>query len=291
MLPSSEAVTPPRARAALSSCFTVGFVFRFVTPCRIGYWFRPLEKFLDRDPVIPQISNQCHTVHRRAMPTLLRGRTKTPRQGSADTHTHTLLVPRNQTSETEPFGWDHSACHEFAACPATPRPAAPPRPPGRHEGPCGHRSPHQPIQDHIRKGNEARPPGVLAARSPATFHQPVDSSPGLPPAACPSVFVGSGQFPLSKIWTLPTYLRADGTLNATAASAHLGSPRKRGGPTACPSTSSRGQREIRPKPRGERTHRPRYNQRPRAPVSPQGTAPADQLSLQHSPASLPHFSR
>lgn len=203
-------------------------------------------------------------------------------------------MPRNQTSETEPFGWDHSACHEFVACPATPRPAAPPRPPGRHEGPRGHRSPHQPIQNHIQKGNEARlarPPGVLTARSPATFHQPVDSSPGLPPAACPSVFVGSGQFPLSKIWTLPTYLRAHGTLNATAASAHLGSPRKRGGPTACPSTSSRGQREIRPKPRGEHTHRPRYNQRPRAPVSPQGTAPADQLSLRHSPASLPHFSR
>lgn len=68
----------------LSCCFMVGFVFRFVTPCKICYWFRTPKKFLDRDPVIPQISNQSHTVHQQAMPILLRVKTKIPQQGSAE---------------------------------------------------------------------------------------------------------------------------------------------------------------------------------------------------------------
>lgn len=168
MLPSSEAVTPPRARAALSSCFTVGFVFRFVTPCRIGCWFRPPKKFLDRDPVIPQISNQCHTVHRRAMPTLLRGRTKTPRQGSADTHTHThSLCLEIRPVRQSPLGGTTRPA--MSSRPARPPPGPRPRlaPLDVTRDPAGIVRPTNPSRTTSEKGmRPGRPASSLRAHPP-----------------------------------------------------------------------------------------------------------------------------
>lgn len=171
MLPSSEAVTPPRARAALSSCFTVGFVFQFVTPCRIGYWFGPPEKFLDRDPVIPQISNQCHTVHRRAMPTLLRGRTKTPRQGSADTHTHSLCLEIRPVRQSPLGGTTRPA---MSSRPARPPPGPRPRlaPLDVTRDPAGIVRPTNPSRTTSEKGMRPAWPGRRRPRCALTRHVP-----------------------------------------------------------------------------------------------------------------------